>query len=68
MNANELQHELSVVFTDLKSGKIKPAVASEMINAAGKMINLARLQLEYIRLVRPNPEGINVIQLLESKV
>ena len=66
MNANELQKELSELFMSLKSGKIKPPVACEMNNAAGKMIGLAKLQLEYMRLGKTGAETVNRIGLLES--
>ncbi len=66
MNANELQKELSELYQALKSGKIKPPVACEMNNAAGKMIGLAKLQLEYMRLGKGTPTSENRIGLLES--
>ena len=66
MNANELQKELSELFMSLKSGKIKPPVACEMNNAAGKMIGLAKLQLEYARLGKQSTETGNRIGLLDG--
>ena len=66
MNANELQKELSELFMSLKSGDIKPPVACEMNNAAGKMIGLAKLQLEYARLGMQGENVGNRIGLLES--
>jgi len=66
MNANELQKELSELYQNLKTGKIKPPVACEMNNAAGKMIGLAKLQLEYMRLGKSTPSDANRIGLLES--
>jgi len=51
-----LRNELCTTFQDLKSGTIEPKIASEMNNAAGKIINTAKVQLEYatMRGVRPN--------------
>ena len=66
MNANELQKELAELYQNLKSGKIKPPVACEMNNAAGKMIGLAKLQLEYMRLGKATPTSENRIGLLEN--
>lgn len=66
MNATKLQQELSELYMGLKSGKIKPPVACEMNNAAGKMINLAKLQLDYMRLGKASTETANRIGLLES--
>ena len=67
MNANELQKELSELFLSLKAGKIKPPVACEMNNAAGKMIGLAKLQLEYARQGQPASMTGNRIGLLETQ-
>jgi hypothetical protein len=46
-NASELRAELSKVFSDLKAGTIKPSEAAELANLAGKMINSAKVQVEY---------------------
>ncbi len=53
-NIAELRNELSEVFADLKSGKLAPATATEMNNAAGKMISSAKLQLEHASLREEN--------------
>lgn len=45
----KLRDELVTLFTDIKEGKVKPAVATEMNNAAGKAINSAKIELEYRR-------------------
>ena len=66
MNANQLQKELAELYQNLKTGAIKPPVACEMNNAAGKMICLAKLQLEYMRLGKAAPSDTNRIGLLES--
>ena len=66
MNANQLQKELAELYQNLKTGAIKPPVACEMNNAAGKMIGLAKLQPEYMRLGKAAPSDTNRIGLLES--
>lgn len=46
-NANEVRQELSKVFERLQSGEIKTHEADAFSNIAGKMINSAKVQLEY---------------------
>lgn len=46
-NVTELRNELGALFTQLKSGKIEPKIAKELNNAAGKIINSCKVQLEY---------------------
>ena len=46
-NITELRDELADSFTKLKNGDIEPKVMSELSNAAGKIINTARVQIEY---------------------
>lgn len=55
LTAEELHAELSAVFLGLKNGTVKPVVAVEMNNAAGKIINLAKLRLDYARQLRETP-------------
>lgn len=54
-NVAELRKELSEVFVDLKSGKLPPATATEMNNAAGKIIATVKLQLEHAALRKEKP-------------
>ena len=61
-NVNELREHLSQVFTDLKSGAIKHTDAGELANLAGKMINSAKVQIEYYALRKESPK----IKFLES--
>ena len=61
-NVNELRDHLSQVFTDLKSGAIKHTDAGELANLAGKMINSAKVQIEYYALRKESPK----IEFLES--
>ena len=44
---NELRANLSEVFEGLRAGGIEVKAASELANIAGKMINSAKVQLEY---------------------
>ena len=55
-NANELRAALSKVFTDLQNGDIQAKDASELANIAGKMINSAKVQVEYYALRKESPE------------
>jgi hypothetical protein len=52
----ELRDELAKVFQDLKTGAIETKVAAEMNNAAGKMINTVKVQLEYAVLRKETPK------------
>jgi hypothetical protein len=54
-NVVDLREELSKVFTGLKEGTVRPKDASEMANLAGKMINSAKVQLEYHALRKDKP-------------
>jgi len=51
----ELRDELCKVFKGLGSGAVDPKVASEMNNSAGKIINTAKVQLEYASLRGEKP-------------
>lgn len=55
-NVEELRVRLASVFTDLQAGKIKPGEASELANLAGKMINSAKVQVEYYALRKETPD------------
>lgn len=54
-NVEELRTELSKVFTGLKDGSIKSKEAAEFANLAGKMINSAKVQIEYYALRKEVP-------------
>ncbi len=43
----DLRNELITVFKQLKSGELTPAVATELNNAAGKIIATTKVQLDY---------------------
>ena len=51
-NVSELRDQLSQVFADLRGGAIKHTDASELANIAGKMINSAKVQLDYYALTK----------------
>ena len=61
-NVTQLRDELAEVFDDLRVGAIKPKEAGELANVAGKMINSAKIQLEYHALRKSTPD----IPFLES--
>ena len=61
-NANELRNQLSKVFTQLANGEMTAQDASELANIAGKMINSAKVQLEYNQVTGDNKR----IEFLES--
>lgn len=62
-NAAELRAALSQVFKDLQAGTIKAKEAGELANLAGKMINSAKVQVEYHALLGDRPH----IAFLHSK-
>ena len=55
-NVNELRDQLATVFAGLQSGTIPHKDASELANLAGKMINSAKVQVEYYALRKEAPE------------
>lgn len=61
-NCDELRVSLSETFEQLKAGAIKPGEAAELANLAGKMINSAKVQVEYYALRKEAPK----IAFLES--
>ena len=46
-NVNDLRNNLSDVFEALRNGNIAHKEAKEISNLAGKMINSAKVQLDY---------------------
>lgn len=54
-NCDELRQELALTFEKLKAGEIKPGEAAELANLAGKMINSAKVQVEYYALRKEPP-------------
>jgi len=55
-NVNKLRDELVQVFHQLKAGEIKPGEASELANLAGKMIQSAKVQVDYYALRKESPD------------
>ena len=53
--AEEMALELQLVFDELKTGQIKVKDAAELTNCVGKMIGLAKAQLEYHALRKEAP-------------
>ena len=54
-NASAVRQELSQIFESLKSGEIKATDAAEFSNLAGKMINSAKVQVEYYAARKESP-------------
>jgi len=54
-NVTDLRDRLSTVFNNLESGEIEAQKASELANIAGKMINSAKVQIEYYALRKEQP-------------
>ena len=57
-DVSELRDQLSQVFTDLRGGAIKHTDAGELANIAGKMINSAKVQLDYYALTKQEAKAI----------
>ena len=54
-NMTELRDRLAEVFNQLESGDIDAKKATEFANIAGKMINSAKVQVEYYALKKEAP-------------
>lgn len=54
-NTAELRQNISAVFADLRAKKIMPNVAKELNNCAGKIMQSAKLELEYASLRKEKP-------------
>ena len=54
-NVAELRDHLSQVFAELRGGTIRAKDAAELANIAGKMINSAKVQVEYHALRKDKP-------------
>ena len=50
------KEEPDKVFDELKSGELKPSVVSEMSNAAGKIIDSLKVELEYYGMRKEKPD------------
>jgi hypothetical protein len=56
MTSNELTEKLARILADLESGKLKPATAVEMNNAAGKIISNTKNQLLFCAMQGERPK------------
>lgn len=54
-NVIDLRNELCAVFDEIRANEIDAPVARELVNAAGKIINSVRLELEYALLRKETP-------------
>ncbi|MCK6401287.1 MAG: hypothetical protein L6Q74_05155 [Sphaerotilus natans subsp. sulfidivorans] len=54
--AEQMTRELQIVFDELKAGKIAHKEAAELTNCVGKMIGLAKVQLEYHAQRKEQPD------------
>ena len=54
-NVIELRKELGGILKDLKAGKLSPKTAAQMNNAAGKMLQTVKIQLEYAKDRKEKP-------------
>ena len=54
--AEQMTTELQDVFAKLKSGEIKHNDAAQLANLAGKMVSMAKIQLQYHQDRKETPE------------
>ena len=54
-NVDQVRDRLSAIFDQLESGEIDAKKAAEFANLAGKMINSAKVQVEYYALKKELP-------------
>lgn len=54
-NIIQLRNELCQVFEELRSKELSPKAAKEIVNAAGKIINSVKIELEYANLRKEVP-------------
>ena len=62
-NLDHVRDRLSTIFDQLESGEIDAKKAAEFANLAGKMINSAKVQVEYYALKKEVPS----ISFLDSQ-
>jgi hypothetical protein len=65
-NVQQVCENLTYVFEGLKSGDIKSNVACEMNNACGKVLAAAKLQLEYMKMLK-EPSRISLLEQADSE-
>jgi hypothetical protein len=54
-NVIELRNQLCEVFDEIRNSEIELNQAKELVNAAGKIINSVKLELEYAALRKETP-------------
>ena len=54
-NITELRKQLCRTLIELKTGKCDVATACEVNNAAGKIVNTAKLEMEYAKARKETP-------------
>jgi hypothetical protein len=55
-NIKEVRDELGKVFEGLRDGSLKVPQAAEMNNAAGKILNSVKVELDYYALRKETPK------------
>lgn len=65
-NITDLRKTLCTTLIDLRAKRIDPATATEINNSAGKIIQSAKLELEYSGARRTFP-SMGEISFMESK-
>ena len=55
-NIKEVREELGKVFEGIRDGSLKVPKAAEMNNAAGKILNSVKVELEYYALRKEKPK------------
>jgi len=60
-NVNELRDNLSETFEGLRTGTVDVKAAKELANLAGKMINSAKVQLEYHAMRKEKKQKITFL-------
>lgn len=63
MNITQLRNELIKNFKDIKAEKVNSKIASAMNNTAGRILQTARIELDYKKHVKSNTK----INFLENK-
>ena len=62
MNVEDLRDKLTEQFDDLLAGKLTVDKAKEISNMAGKVMNTAKVQMEYNKLTR-NKKTIDFLEV-----
>ena len=49
---NSLMTDLQSLYSELRNGQIKPTLAKDAANVAGKLINASRVKIEYNKITK----------------